>query len=379
MAAPVKAKTDRHEGYTLREAGPSDNLSLIALSAACPMRGDLTLCFDRGPDFFALNRLEGDNSRVAISERNGQTVGCVAVSERQCWLNGTRLLTGYAGDLKVHPHHRHGAVADSLSMYAARANARLPAGTPTLITVLDGNRSMERRLEGPRGLPRFEHVATVRTHSVTIMWKRHLIRGHAPLRIKRAAWTDLDEMIGLWQRVAPQRHFAPAFDADRLSGWIRSAPGLDISSYLLARGRDGMLLGFVALWDQSSFKQLRVVAYSRRMAAARLCFNTVASAIGGERLPAAGSALRYVSALHICVPGDRADVLRALVVDGHNSLRHAGCSFMNFGLDVKDPLSEAFGGLFAQPTDVNAYITARPPMTASARSTLPFHYEIALV
>jgi len=42
----------------VRDADASDNAALVRLAAACPMRGDLTLCMDREPDFFALARLE---------------------------------------------------------------------------------------------------------------------------------------------------------------------------------------------------------------------------------------------------------------------------------------------------------------------------------
>ncbi|HVF40838.1 MAG TPA: hypothetical protein VM939_13140 [Gemmatimonadaceae bacterium] len=363
----------------VRSAVPEDNEALIALAAACPMRGPLTLRIDRAPDFFALNRLEGDRWSVGVAERNGVIVGCIGNSERRVWLDGSPHLTGYTGDLKVHPEHRDGIVADELTRFGVRANAELPRGTPTLITVLAGNRAMERRLAGPRGLPRFDRIATVRTHSITIMWKRRLPRGLS-LRVQRATWKDLDEMIALWNRVAPQRHFAPVLDADSLSDWIRKAPGLDISSYRLARDSHGELLGFVALWDQSAFKELRVDAYSARMAAARHCFNAVATAIGGEKLPAPGMALRHLTALHICVPGDRPDVLRAIAIESHNSLRHAGYSFINFGLDVEDPLTAAFDGLFAQPTDINACVSPPfAPFNGNVRSALPFHYEIALV
>ena len=46
--------------FVIRDAQVSDNEGLIALAAACPMVGDISLRIDRGPRFFALNRLEGE-------------------------------------------------------------------------------------------------------------------------------------------------------------------------------------------------------------------------------------------------------------------------------------------------------------------------------
>jgi hypothetical protein len=78
--------------------------------------------------------------------------------------------------------------------------------------------------------------------------------------------------------------------------------------------------------------------------------------------------------------GDRPDVLRALLIAAHDDLRQSGFSFLNIGLDVRDPLSSALDGLFAQPTDVNAYVlTERSGVAPEVLDTRPLHYEIALV
>jgi ribosomal protein S18 acetylase RimI-like enzyme len=373
---------DEQNDFVVREARPSDNGGLIELAAACPMVGEVSLRIDRRPDFLALNRIEGDRWRLAVAERAGSIVGCVAWSERRAFVNGREMRTGYAGDLKVHPEHRDTRVADALSLWAEAACSDLPPRAPALITVLAGNRSMERRLSGVRGVPRFNKVGTIRTHSVTILWKRGGLtrRGSASIRTERARWIDVSQMGELWSRVAKNRQLAPVMSASSLGAWIRKAPGLDISSYRVARSEGGELLGFFAVWNQQAFKQLTVLGYSRRMAFARKAFNVVTPVVGAEPLPPPGAPLSCVSVVHACVPVDRPEVLRALLVDAHNELRHSGVSFMNIGLDVKDPLANALSGFFAQPTDVNAYVLAMregvPPEVMDGR---PLHYEIALV
>lgn len=382
LVSRERLRADVPDDFVVREARPSDNDGLIALAAACPMVGDLSLRIDRRPDFFALNRLEGDRWRLAVAEREGSIVGCVAWSERRAFLNGREMRTGYAGDLKVHPDHRDTRVADALSLWAEAACRDLPPRAPALITVLAGNRAMERRLSGVRGVPRFNMVGTIRTHSITILWKRGSLgrRGPSSIRTERARWIDVPQMGELWNRVAKGRQLAPVMTASSLGAWIRKAPGLDVSSYRVARSEKGELLGFFAVWNQQAFKQLTVLGYSPRMAAARKAFNVVAPIVGAEPLPAPGAPLSCATLLHVCVPGDRPDALRALLVDAHNELRHSGVSFMNIGLDVRDPLANALGGLFAQPTDVNAYVLAlRAGLAPEVMDGRPLHYEIALV
>ncbi len=379
---PHPGAIDAGLDFRMRHAQPSDNEELVALAAACPMVGELTLRIDRYPDFFALNRLEGERWKVAVAERAGTVVGCAAFSERLVFVNGSPMQSGYAGDLKVHPRHRNTVIADALCFWAERACDQLPARAPALITVLAGNTAMERRLSGPRGVPRFNKIGTIRTHSLTVLWKRGRLsrRGLGFIDTAPAQWSDIAEMGQLWEHVAPGRQLAPVMTAASLADWIRQAPGLDISSYRVARSPTGELLGFLAIWDQRSFKQLTVVGYSPRMAAVRKAFNVFAPIVGAEPLPAPGAPLRCATALHLCVPGDRPEVLRALLIDAHNDLRHSGYSFINVGLDVRDPLSRGVDGLFAQPTDVNAYVLAtRRGVDPETLDERPLHYEIALV
>jgi ribosomal protein S18 acetylase RimI-like enzyme len=365
--------------FAIRDATPADNYQLIALAAACSMIGDISLRIERGPDFFALNRLEGHRWRVGVAERNGMIVGCVAVSERLAFVNGREARTGYVGDLKVHPAHRDTRIADELSLYAERACEPLPPTAPVMITVLAGNRAMERRLPGPRGVPVLRRIGTIRTHSIPILCRRR-VNDPESIRVASAGWTDIDEMAALWSRVAPLRQLAPVLSATAMADWILAAPGLDISSYKLARSSGGKLLGFLAVWDQRVFKQLNVVAYSRRMKAARTAFNLLAPILGGESMPRTGSSLNCVSIAHTCVPADKPRALRALVISAYNQLIGSGCSFMNLGLDRRDPLSAAVPGLFAQATDVDAYIVApRRGVIPESLDQRPLHNEIALV
>jgi ribosomal protein S18 acetylase RimI-like enzyme len=363
----------------VREANPSDNAALIALAAACPMRGDLTMCIDRAPDFLALARLEGERWRVGVAERDGELAGCVAASARMAYVDGYVTPTGYAGDLKVHPAHRNGEVADALTRYCSSTlrgfggNALL-----TLVTVLEGNRAMERRTIGPRGLPHMTRFATLDVHAIPFLWSRaESLRG---VTVRTARQEDLDEMGALWRTVAPRRQLAPVLDAERLAAFIDAAPGLAIEDYLVACRGDGRIAGFVALWDQRSLKQLRVLGYSRRLSLARTALNAIALLAGTPRLPRVGNVLPSLAALHLCVPEAAPEVLRALLLHAYAIHRGKEQLFLTLALDQRDPLRVALHGLLAQPTRVGAYATTPGGRWHGSRlDGRPFHFEAALV
>lgn len=368
----------RAAAVEVREARASDNAALIALAAACPMAGEITLCMDRAPDFFALARLEGDRWRVGVAEHDGVVIGCVAASERWAYVDGRPTRTGYAGDLKVHPAHRGGAAGDALEEMV-RESCREFGGDHmlSLVTVLGGNRSMERRAAGPRGLPTLHPFATLHVHAIPFLWRR--ATSVAGLTVRRAREADLEEMAALWSRLAPERQLAPVMDAERFHAWLALAPGLGIDDYLVARGADGRIVGFVGVWDQAAIKTLRVLRYSSRLAAARRAVNAVAPFVGTARLPAEGGALPSLSAVHLCAPDD-SSVLRALLLHAYAMHRASGALFLTLALDRRDPRARALRGLLAQPTVVHAYATTPAGRwTGAPLDGRPLHFESALV
>jgi GNAT superfamily N-acetyltransferase len=365
----------------VRLATADDNAALIELAAACPMEGDLTLRIDRAPDFFALNRLEGDRWKVAVVDGpEGGPIACVATAERRAWLHGRPATIVYAGDLKVHPDFRNTRTADALERFVNEV-ARDTAGdsTPILLTVLAGNTAMERRAAGPRGLPRLHRFATLHSLAIPLLWRRGSSE-NADLRVEHATDADVDEMADRWDDVAPTRQFSSAFDAEALRRWIDAAPGLSIDDHLLARDRRGRVVGFVGMWDQRAMKTLCVLRYSPALSVLRGVVSTLAPFVGATAPPAIGQPLRYASAVHLCVPTDRSDVLRALVLAAYDRLHGTGRVFMNVALDAREPLTGALRGLLATPTVIHAYATMpTAAWTGPPLDDRPLHFETALV
>lgn len=367
--------------FSARDARPADNDALLALTAACPMQADVTICVRREPDFFALSRLEGRRWRVGVVDdpRGPGVIGCIAVAERAAYVNGVVTRTAYVSDLKVHPRFRGLGVADVLTRYACTACEAVDPGLPILVTALAGNRSIERRVPGPRGLPKLRPIGTVRLFSIPLLGVRRLSLPGG-LTLRRAGPADLEEMVGLWSAVATARQLAPVVDGESLAQLLAQAPGLGIGSYWLARRGSGRLAGFVAFWDQQPLKRALIVRYSPRLTAFRLAFNAAAPLLRAPRLPAPGGELRSIHAFHLCVRAAEPQVLRALLSAAHRAYAGGEHAFLAIGLDPRDPLRRALRGLGAQPADIRAYLTTpRGCDDGPALDDRPLHFETALV
>lgn len=365
---------------SVRSYAASDEPGLLRLAAACAMEGDVGLCVQRKPEFVALNRLVSDVWQLGVVEDpEGEVAGSIAIARRNVFINGRPQQANYVSDLKVLPQHRTPEVALSLIRWAQRVCAIDADNVPTVVAVLAGNASIERRF-AQRNDGRLQRIATVRSHSVGILWPRR--ESTCGLSVSNASRADVSEMLALWRRVAPMRQFAPVFeDEERFLSWIERAPGLSIDDYLLARRADGRLTGFVGLWDSSDLKQTIVTSYSTSLRIFRSVFNQIAPRVGGVPLPAMGGKLPLVSGLHLCVAPDdvSVDVARTLVLAAYRSLRGTGKAFFTIGLDVRDPLNAAFKNLFAQPTDTSLCFALPVRGVTASLDGRPIYHEIALV
>ena len=361
----------------LRDATADDNEALIELAAACTMRGDIALRVDRSPDFFALNRLEGDASRVGVvTDDAGEIVGCVAAARRDAYVNGARSVMGYTSDLKVHPRARRTGAADLLSEYAREACRDLCGpDAPVLLTVLSGNRAMEHRARGPRGTPVLQRLATLNVMAIPLLWRRR--ERSEDVFVRAASERDIEQMCDLWNRRASDRQFAGVLEPDAFRDWLCLAPGLQVHDYLLAFDAAGHLRGFMGVWDQREFKQMRVLSYSPRLRWVRRAINALSAVTPCPGLPDEGEVLRGLATVHVCAPD--AEVLRALLLEAYRQ-RLGQAVFLTIGLDARDPLLRATDGLLAQPTLVDAYVTcANGYMDPAQFAERPLHYETALV
>jgi len=367
--------------HEVRDATPDDNDALVALSTATSVDGDVSLAVDRGPDFFALSRLKGDRWRVGVVDGpDGRPAGCVAIAERTVHLHGEPTKTLAVSDLRVHPARRREGRGDALIRWARDACVEMGGQDAfAFVALLAGGKEMEGRMGGKRGLPSVHRFATVRCWSVPLLWNRKPPDA-ANSAVTRATADDVDEMAALWADVGPQRQFAPTMDAAALAAWVDAAPGLELSSYWLARRPDKKLAGFVGIWDQEVFKRLQLTRYSPRARVFREAFNLAAPLVGGARLPRPGQSVRHLIAVHPCVPPSAAGVFRSLLVAAYGEHRKKGYSFITVGLDVKDPLAADMKGLLGQRTDVWCCVaTQGDRWTGPPLDDRPAYHEIALV
>ena len=140
----------------IRAANTDDNNKLVQLASLTPMRGTISICIQRKPDFFSLLNKKGE-PHVIVAEEDNMIVGCVSIVQEEMVLLNQPTSFHYLCDLKVHPGYRSKKIGTKLSK--AMHAYLLETGSDLLFsTVADGNQHVMPLFNGKAGIKEVKTV-----------------------------------------------------------------------------------------------------------------------------------------------------------------------------------------------------------------------------
>lgn len=292
------------------DASAADDKILRRILRKTPLPGWVSLSFEREPSLLMTAALEGESHRVIVAKdpASGKIVGFFTRSTRKVFINGEIETVGYLGQLRFDPSYGRvvGAMRQGYAYW--RDQVRQPRECPfDLTAILADNRPARRLLEaGIDGLPTYTSFADYST--LAIKTSRHAREG----AVVPGTPERLDEIAYFLRRQYRAFQFAPCWTGDELRRFC-AAGGLRPGDFLLAE-ENGEIVGCVALWDQTSFKQTVVRGYARGIRMARPLINIAAPLACLPSLPSIGTGLRQAFLSHLAVvPGREQDLLPNLV------------------------------------------------------------------
>src|SRR5262249_54174954 len=153
-----------------------------------------------------------------------------------------------------------------------------------------------------------------------------------------------------------QHQFAPVYSLQDILGESTLLPAFSWENLYIYRGQ-GAVRGTLGVWDQQSFKQTVVAAYSRRMQAVRPLFNLYAAARGIPRLPRAGDGIKLLYAT--CVSGD-APAFDRLVQQVCAEWSGKGYDYLAVGFGTQSTCTPIASGLATQRIKSTLYAVYWP-------------------
>lgn len=326
--------------YQFDLAAPGDDAQLRAVLAETPMDGRIAVSFRREPSYFDAAAVHGPFCQTIVCrhEPSGEIIGFGVRSVREMYVNGRPQAIGYLSALRVRPAHRSlGLVARGYGYFRQQhADGRAPL---YLTTIAEGNeRAIAILTSGRAGLPAYHPAGRYITAALPAVAATNGYGRSSGLEVRPLEREELPELLEFLNREGPRRQFFPCYaDGDFFAAGA-SFRQLATSDVLTA-WRGGRMVGSLAVWDQSAFRQSVVERYSPGLRFARPAYNAWAALRGRPQLPDAGRSFRYRHAALPVVADDDLQVFDALL---HRALSHAasnGPAHLMVGLHEQDPLA----------------------------------------
>jgi hypothetical protein len=301
-----------------------DDPGIRRLVASQAMPGRVRVAFCREPDFSLGCAVTGDDYRIVVAraEPDDDIVGVACRSVRRVFVNGCEQRIGYLGQLRVDERcrgrwllSRGFAVLEELQ----KADP-LPA---YLTSIVEGNDEavgvlVHRRR---RAFPAFHEAARYVTFAVRV--DRPRARERCGADVVPGSADQLEELAAFLTAEGPRRQLSSVWTVDGLRRLAEY--GLRADNFRIAR-RNGHIVGAIALWDQSAYKQSVIRGYSGWL-------RPVA-----PLLPRPGTKLRSAYAALICIAGDDASVFSTLLREIYNVAAARRLEYLLIGLDERDGL-----------------------------------------
>jgi hypothetical protein len=316
-------------------ATPADDPEIRRLLRDNPMDGEIRVSLEREPNAFLGAAVEGEPHATVVA-REPSTGRIVGMGTRAVWnafVNGEPRRLGYLSQLRVDRSAR-GRRRLLAAGYAALRELRGPDEAPFDITSIIADNETARRLlgSGVPGLPRYRELSGFVT---LVLPGVRTSRRPRFVRIEQGLPGWMTEIADCLARNRRRYQTAPFFTAAELLSPERSR-GLAPQDFRLAV-RDGRVVGCLALWDQSGFKQVMVRGYAPRLARWRPWINRISPVLGMPRLPEPGEPLPHAYLSHLAVDDDDPEIFRALVESAHAEACARRYAYVVIGLAAGHP------------------------------------------
>ncbi|HWA25745.1 MAG TPA: hypothetical protein VG734_08800 [Lacunisphaera sp.] len=312
-------------------ATPDDDGDVRQLLRETPMRGTVSVGFTHEPDYFAGTGLAGASDRTVLARVGDRLVATGRCVTRPAWVNGEVRPVAYLGELRLAAgaQGRWDILRRGYEFFG-EAYANEPADFCYTSIVADNTRARRLFERGARGLPRYEFIGEL----VTLLLPACSETDTTGLQTVSGAEVSGEALATFLNVAARTRQLAAHWTPEMLSKL--AAHGLPPEDLVVLRDQE-KIVACAGIWNQQSFRQIRIEGYSRPLAAARPIHNLLAPLLAQPLLPRAGSVLNHAFLTPFACHPDRADAATALLKAARHTAASRGLDTVALGGFPDDP------------------------------------------
>ncbi len=324
--------------FSFELATEKDDAAIRQLLASSAMPGRLTITFEREPNYFWGCGTMGRFCQVILARHkpSGELAGMMCRGIRQHFVNGQPQELGYIGQIRIAPKYQ-GLWLLSRGLAFFRA---LHADGRTLAyygAISDENRVARGILvEHPRHhFPVAYRVAHI--HTLGLIVRRPQPPLPSACDVQRGSPETSGDIAAFLRHHGAAKQFFPVYADEDFGRDSPTTRGFAVQDFVVAY-HQGQIVGVLGLWDQSSFKQTVVQAYSGWLRWVRPLYNLGARIWGARPLPAPGQRLHSAYASFICIANNDPIIFGVLLRHVYNQAAERGLAHLLLGLTEHDPL-----------------------------------------
>ncbi len=333
----------------IREATEADNEALQQLNREAPMRGNLTICVERIPDFFAINRRIGPY-KTMIAETGGRIAGVLTIARHPAVLEGKVQEIGVIRDIKVHPDFR-GSTALYRLLYTFLQYALSQKWNILYATALKGNMKVISLMGGRAGLPSL--VPAGYFIQFNFFTKR---RYKKTSRYQILTEEPSDNLLTFFNTWYKRYHFGPVLSPESLQDTI-----------ILSAWKNNIRHASIVLQDVSDFRQNVVEDWSMITGLFIKAWQFFHFFLPLPPPPQKGKPLRSLYIRYFAATDSTTSALSPLLTRARKLAWDGRYTFLSAGLHSRDPLMKIFRKHPSVPARLYAYILSLLDNNAYAR------------
>jgi len=333
-------------------ATEADDAELRALLRKIAMPGNITLSFLREPSFFLAEQAGSTTNQVIVCKdhQKGQLVGMGSRSIRCVYIDGIPARVGYLSMLRGIPAAR-GNIGLARGYRYLQTLHRDGAVSYYFTTILDDNTEAKTLLTSERaGLPKYQPVARLITYLIPLTKKQR--GGKVNPQVSKIERDQLPDAVAFLQEWNSHYQFAPLFTLQDMLGQSSLLPCFSWQNLYVYQEQDAFM-GTLGVWDQQSFKQTVVTAYSKKMQFIRPGYNLLATLQETPRLPRVGA---NINILYAAFLSGGSAVFAELLHQVCRDWSNRGYDYLSVGLCNDNDLSSVVNHYAVQKITSTVYI-----------------------
>jgi len=347
--------------YIIRQLSSENNREMLEILQLSPIEsGGLSICFDREPDIFTMANLKYKPAKYIGIFKDEQLLGFGSMGYYTGYVLGEPQTVFHLSNVFMRKEYRKkGLFLPSAEVFFEEAHKNSYLG---YAVIMKGNKNAERYIgwqsERYPFIPYTSVLGVFDVRNIIISFKKR----ESKISVRKAKPEDLEQIVSLLKEEFSGRLFSPFIDSKVFMENLKCRPDFSINNYYVVE-KENKIVGTCAAWDCSSFKQIRILKYSKRFRWIQNLYSLFSLLFSFPPLPVPGKEFKAVYITDYAVFNRDPKILNALLRKIYNEYRILKFNLMVFGSYENDNLLKATNGFVFQSVKSNIILCHKDKST----------------